>query len=126
MRQVTRTIAVLIVLAAAASLLYAADVTGTWKSEGEGGPSFQFTLKSEGATVTGSMLSQDGKELPIDDGKLDGDALSFSVNSEWQGQPVKLVANGKVSGDAIELTIGTADGSWSTNTTLKRAPAAAQ
>ena len=126
MRHISRALVVLIVLVAAASLLYAADVTGTWKSEGEGGPSFQFTLKSEGSTVTGSMLSMEGKDLPIRDGKLDGDQLSFTVDSEWQGQPVTLVAKGKMSKGEIQLTIGTDDGSWSTDTTLKRAPAAAK
>jgi len=52
---------------------------------------------------------------------LDRDALSFCVDSEWQGQPVKLVMTGKVSGAEIQLHIGTEDGSWGTDTVLKRA-----
>jgi len=124
--RLSRAISLLVLLAAATSLLYAADVTGQWKSQEGDNPPFQFTLKADGAGLTGTMLSMEGKELPIADGKLDGDSISFTVASEWQGQPIKLVAKGKLSGDEIQLTIGTDDGSWSTDTTLKRTPATAK
>ncbi len=105
------------------SLLFAADVSGKWTGESDQGPSFTFTFRSDNNKLTGTMLSMEGKELPIADGKLDGDNLSFSVASEWQGQPIKLVAAGKVNGDQIQLHIGTDDGSWGTDATLKRATA---
>ena len=46
--------------------------------------------------------------------------------SEWQGNPIKLVAKGSLKGDAIDLNISTEDGSWSTETTLKRDSAASK
>ncbi|HEY6291268.1 MAG TPA: hypothetical protein VI455_06845 [Terriglobia bacterium] len=101
-------------------LLYGADVTGQWKSQAGDDPPFSFTLKSDGSAVTGTMVSTEGKDLPISDGKLDGDTISFSVASEWQGQPIKLVAKGKVAADQIQLHIGTDDGAWGTDTALKR------
>ncbi len=108
------------------SLVFAAtDISGQWKGASDQGPDFTFNFKMDGAKLTGSMLSAEGKELPIDDAKLDGDAISFSVNSEWQGQPIKLVAKGKVTVDAIQLSIGTEDGAWGTEVDLKRAPTTA-
>ncbi len=112
-------------LAALASLAFAAtDISGQWKGASDEGPAFTFNFKMDGAKLTGSMLNQEGKELPIEEAKLDGDNISFSVNSEWQGQPIKLVAKGKVTADAIQLNIGTEGGAWGTEVDLKRAPAA--
>jgi hypothetical protein len=111
----------LIVFGVLSLALYGADVTGQWKSQQGDNPSFAFTLKTDGAALTGAMQGPDGKDRPIADGKLDGDKISFTVMSEWQGNPIKLVATGTVKGDAIDLNIGTEDGSWGTETTLKRA-----
>ncbi|MGO9275866.1 MAG: hypothetical protein ACLQOO_37420 [Terriglobia bacterium] len=108
--------------AALTTCLYAADITGKW-SDAPDHPQWTFNFKSDGATLTGTMVSQEGKELPIKDGKIEGDSLSFSVDSEWQGQPIKLVMKGKIAGDTIELRLDTADGAWGTDVTLKRASA---
>jgi len=106
------------------SIAFAAtDISGQWKGASDQGPEFSFNFKMDGTKLTGSMLSTEGKELPIEDAKIDGDNVSFSVNSEWQGQPIKLVAKGKIAGDAIQLSIGTEDGAWGTGVDLKRAPA---
>jgi hypothetical protein len=102
------------------TFLYAADITGKW-TDAPDHPQWTFNFKSDGTTLTGTMLSQEGKELPIKDGKIEGSALSFSVDSEWQGQPVKLVMKGKITGDSIELRLDTADGAWGTDVSLKRA-----
>jgi hypothetical protein len=112
-------------LAALTSLLFGAtDISGTWTGTSDQGPEFAFTFKMDGNTLTGTMRSSEGKELPLEDAKLDGDAISFSVNSEWQGQPIKLVAKGRVAGGDIQLNIGTEDGSWGTDVDLKRAAGA--
>ncbi|MGH9342884.1 MAG: hypothetical protein ACRD19_03880 [Terriglobia bacterium] len=111
----------LTVFASLATVLFGADVTGTWKSAAvENGPQFVFTLKSEGSAVTGTMLGMNGKQQPISDGKLDADNISFSVASEWQDQPITLVVKGKVAGDEMHISIGTQDGSWGTDADLKR------
>jgi len=124
--RVPRVILGIALLAALASLAFAAtDINGQWKGASDQGPEFTFNFKMDGSKLTGSMLSMEGKELPIEDAKLDADNISFSVNSEWQGQPIKLVAKGKVSADSIQLSIGTDDGAWGTDVDLKRAPGAA-
>jgi hypothetical protein len=123
MRTARLVVASLFLLGLSSSLLFAADISGKWTGESDQGPSFTFTFQTDHDKLTGTMLSMEGKELPIADGKLDGDNLSFSVASEWQGQPIKLVAIGKISGEQIQLHIGTDDGSWGTDAALKRATA---
>ena len=119
--RIARFALLLAVFASLATILYGADVTGTWKSAtGDNGQQFVFTLKSEGNSVTGTMLGMNGKQQPISDGKLDGENISFTVASEWQGQPVTLVVKGEMAGDQMHISIGTQDGSWGTDTDLKR------
>ena len=120
-KQMGRVAGFVLLLGASAITIFAADVTGQWKSQAGDDPAFTFSLKSDGNVVTGSMLSTEGREHPISEGKLEGNNISFSVMSEWQGNPIKLVAKGTVKGDEIDLNIGTDDGAWSTDTTLKRA-----
>ena len=105
------------------SLTLAADINGKWTGESDQGPSVTLTFQTDHDKLTGTILNLEGKELPIADGKLNGDNLSFSVTAEWQGEPIKLVATGKVAGAQIQLHIGTEDGGWGTDAALKRATA---
>jgi len=104
-----------------ASLLFAADVTGKWNAEADQGPSWVFNFKSDGNKLTGTIQGNDEKERAIYDGKLDGDAISFSVDSEWQGNPITLVFKGKVTKDEMQLRVDTKDGAWGTDLVAKRA-----
>ena len=64
-----------------------------------------LTLNSEAAQVSGTMLAADGKtEYPLKDTKLDGDNFSFTVDSEWQGNPVKLIAKAKLRPTRFSFT----------------------
>ena len=116
-------IAGLVLIGALTTVLLAADISGQWTGTSDQGPDFTFTFKLDNNKLSGTMLSTEGKELPIQDAKLEGDDLSFSVNSEWQGNPIKLDMKGKVTGDEIQLRIDTDNGSWGTDVTLKRASA---
>ncbi len=102
------------------SLLLAADITGKWTADSEDGPAWVFNLKSDSGRVTGTMQGHDGKERPINEGKLEGDDISFSVESEWQGDAITLVFKGKVSGDEMQLRVDTKDGNWGTDLVAKR------
>jgi hypothetical protein len=109
-----------LVFAAFVSLVAAADVSGKWKGPLDGGEGeIQFTFKVEADALSGTMSGADGKAFPLK-GKLDGDKISFTVESEYQGTPVKLVLNGTVSGEEMKLTVGTADGAWSSTVTAKK------
>jgi hypothetical protein len=104
-----------------ASLLFAAtDLSGTWRGQMQAGGEAIFHLKSDDKGVSGSMVGADGKDYPISGGKLDGDKISMTVNSEWQGMPVKLLVTGKVSGEEMQLHIASDNGYWQTDATVKR------
>ena len=118
--RVSRIIVFIILFGFLASVLYAADITGKWTGGSDGGPQWVFNFKADGSKVTGTMAGSDGKARPIKDGKLDDDTISFSVDSEWQGEAIKLVVKGTVSGDQMHLRIDREDGEWGTDADLKR------
>ncbi len=113
-------ITMLLPLALLSSAL-AADVTGKWKGPMEGtGADMVLDLKSDGAAVTGTMSDSEGKPRPITKGTLDGDKISLTVASEWQGNPITLLVTGTVSGDTMNLKIQTEDGAWGADAVVKR------
>jgi hypothetical protein len=106
-----------------AAMLAAADISGKWKGQFQGGDSTRelaFDFKVAGENLTGAVTGLRDKALEIKDGKVQGDSVTFWVMSEWQGEPVKLVFKGQVSGSEIRFTMGTEDGGWSTDVTAKR------
>jgi hypothetical protein len=89
----------LMALALAAS---AADVSGTWKGSMEtpgGAMESTIVLKADGAKLTGSMQGGPGGDMKIDEGKVDGDKVSFSVSMEFG----KLVYAGTFTADEMKL-----------------------
>ena len=110
-------------LAALVGSASAADVTGKWKGPMEGtGADVVLDLKAEGETVTGTMSDSEGKARPITKGSLEGDKISLTVASEWQGNPITLLVTGTVSGDTMNLKIQTEDGAWGTDAIVKHSP----
>lgn len=85
----------------------AADVTGKWTAEipGRNGntQNVTFNLKADGSNLTGNMSTQRG-ELPISDGKVDGDSISFNTVMKMQDNEITMKYKGKVSGDTIKFT----------------------
>ncbi|HLY15655.1 MAG TPA: hypothetical protein VKR61_00455 [Bryobacteraceae bacterium] len=85
----------------------AADVTGKWTAQvpGRGGQTREatFTFKVDGNTLTGSVSSPRG-DADISDGKIDGNQISFTQTLEFNGNTVKLLYKGIVSGDEIKFT----------------------
>ena len=60
----------------------AADVSGNWKATAEGpNGSIErtFVLKVEGAKLTGETVSSFTGKSTINDGKVDGDNLTFTI-----------------------------------------------
>ncbi len=96
-------------LAALSVAAFAADVTGNWKASIEtpnGAMEFTYVLKADGNTVTGTMQSQMG-EMKLDEGKLDGDKISFSITVENFG---KISYAGTVKDDEMTLNMTFAGG----------------
>lgn len=89
--------------------VYAADITGKWTAEFDsqvGLQKYVFEFKADGATLTGMAISNiDGAEAktPITEGKIDGDKITFVENLDYQGMELRIVYEGTVSGDEIQL-----------------------
>jgi hypothetical protein len=85
----------------------AADITGKWTAQvpGRGGQTREatFNFKVDGNTLTGTVSSPRG-DMPISDGQINGDQISFNQTMEFNGNTMKIVYKGTVSGDEIKFT----------------------
>src|SRR5690348_16354908 len=100
-----RGLAAFLLLAASA---FAADVDGKWTgtiSTPMGDIPVSFTLKADGATLTGTTMGLDGMDVPIKDGKVNGANFSFTVTFDFGGMPFTLMYKGVVSKDSIKFNI---------------------
>jgi len=92
---------------AGASLLFAADPTGTWNGDqpGPGGNTYPITfkLKADGAKLTGTMGGEQF-EQPIQNGEVHGDDITFTVHLDF-GDGIDLKYSGKVGADKIEFKV---------------------
>ncbi len=104
---------------------FAADIAGNWKGTAEG-PNGKmertFSFKVDGNQLTGETASEMLGKSKIEDGKIDGDNLSFSVKVNFQGQDLKILYQGKVSGSQLKLNVRSEDGSFSTDYVAERIP----
>lgn len=89
------------------SLAYAADVNGKWVAQvpGRDGQTREmtFNFKVEGDKLTGTVSGRQG-DMPISDGKITGDEISFTVTANFGGNEIKFLYKGKVAGDEIKFT----------------------
>ncbi len=102
MRRLMCLIAALVCIAAAA------DINGTWKATAEGPNGSMertFVFKVEGSKVTGETTSSMMGKSTIDDGKIDGDTVTFTITVKFQENEMKLNYKGKVSGNEIHFTV---------------------
>jgi hypothetical protein len=95
------------IVLAVAALAAAADLTGKWVAQvpGRDGQTREttFNFKAEGEKLTGTVSGRQG-DNPISDGKIKGDEISFTVVANFQGNEVKLLYKGKVTGDEIKIS----------------------
>jgi len=100
-------VALAVALAFFAVTAMAADVTGVWKAEmpGRGGETREvtFNLKQSGETLTGTTSGFRGADVPISDGKVSGDDISFTVVREFRGNTMKMLYKGKIVGSEIQF-----------------------
>jgi hypothetical protein len=98
---------ILVMALAGATLLLAADPTGTWTGDqpGRDGNTYNITfkLKAEGTKLTGTMGGEQF-EQPIQNGEVHGDDISFTVHLEFGGG-IDLKYTGKVATDKIDFTV---------------------
>jgi hypothetical protein len=99
-----KTIVSLALIVSVAVIAFAADViTGTWVGKivtGNGDRPLTYNLKTEGDKLTGNISSEQG-EIPITDGKVAGETISFKIDVNGTVIPHE----GKVSGDTLKMKL---------------------
>lgn len=116
--------AVLLALAPVAAHA-ATDVSGTWTGSmqaPDGGGDFQisFTFKVDGGKLTGTVQGDQGDPIALNDGKVDGDKISFNI--VFNGTTISHEGTVNSAGDEIKLSSKSSDGSFpASEMTLKRA-----
>ena len=109
-------LAFLAVLFLCAASALAADVGGTWTGQfaPDMNPSnvhkFMLNLKAEGDKLTGTMVFCRGDcsnpmgKVAIENGKVNGDAISFGIDTDAQDVP-HIDFQGTVTGDSITFVV---------------------
>ena len=96
-------------LALMATTLFAADVTGKWTAEVEGRNGQKrtqtFDLKGGRRQSDGTMVGMGGREMKIEDGKINGDTITFSVTVEFNGNTRKIGLYGQSSWRQHQLQV---------------------
>ena len=102
-----RTFILTVVFMFVAGMAFAADIDGNWDGEVQGRDGnpmkISYTFKADGNTLTGKTKGMDGSDLAIQDGKIDGNNFSFSLDF-GMGQPMKFECT--LEGDTIEMKMG--------------------
>lgn len=84
----------------------AQTIAGPWKASFEtqiGVQSYTFEFAIEGTTLSGTASSVNGEDK-IEEGKIEGDMISFVENMDYQGMPLRIVYTGTLEGDEIHFT----------------------
>lgn len=91
---------------ASAMLLSAANIDGVWKTmyKAKDGRTSQstFHFKSNGQQLTGKIVGSGG-EIPIHDGTIKGDAVSFTITRKFGDRDMTFHYAGTVKGDDLKL-----------------------
>jgi opacity protein-like surface antigen len=108
MKKLILTVLLVALCAFAAS---AADITGKWVAQvpgRDGTPMEQtYVFKMDAGKITGTMTLNFGgqaMEQKIVDGKLEGDAISFTTVADFNGTEMKFLYKGTVSGSEMKFT----------------------
>jgi hypothetical protein len=115
--------ATVVLCAIFAGAALAADISGNWAGTMQAGSDpvpLTFAFKQDGEKLTGTVIRPQNPPLPLSDGKVLGDKVSFFVQAEMNGTPTKFVCEGVIKGDEITLNIKAEGGPDFGPTVLKR------
>jgi hypothetical protein len=88
------------------------NIDGTWGGQSDGvmgGPpmTFIFNFKVDGDTLTGTVNGGPGQFIPLEEGKIKGKKISFTVNAGSGKMKMTVKYKGKIKGDKIKLSYTT-------------------
>ncbi|MGA2175243.1 MAG: hypothetical protein ABSH38_09705 [Verrucomicrobiota bacterium] len=110
MKAMTSSILSTVLLLGLLGTLRAADVNGRWKSEFQVQDwhlKYTYEFKTEGDKLTGKAFrDRDGEKatVAIQEGKINGDEISFVELVKTGDQDLRIEYTGKVTGDEIKFT----------------------
>jgi hypothetical protein len=86
---------------------FSADIDGKWSGSVDtpNGPiDVHYTFKAEGTKLTGSTTNaMDNSEIPLKNGKIDGDKVAFSLDIDFGAGPTTFNYTGVLSGKDLKL-----------------------
>ena len=109
----TRLPTIFLLLLVGMARLLAADLTGTWKASfetqiGQQNYTYQFVVKD--TTLTGKIQSEMGGTTEVQQGKVEGDKVSFVEMFKFEGNEIQITYTGQItSDDEIKFTRKVAD-----------------
>ena len=89
---------------------FAADISGTWKTEFNsqiGVQKYTYTLKQDGTNLTGKASSEVGdqkRETELKEGKVEGEKVSFVEMFKFQENEIRITYKGTISTNELKLT----------------------
>lgn len=98
----------IILIAMLAIVASAADISGTWRGKAEtpnGTIERTFVFKVDGTKVTGETSSEMIGKSVIENGKVEGDTVTFTITAKFQDNEMKLSYTGKISGNEIKFHV---------------------
>jgi hypothetical protein len=98
MRTSIRLLSTLLALVSAAAFGAGADLSGTWTASFDtqiGTQNYTYEFHVQGSTLTGTAKSANG-ESAIEDGKVNGNTVSFVEKFTYQGMPLTITYTGEV------------------------------
>jgi hypothetical protein len=93
-------------LLAAAAPAFAADIDGKWAGtiDTPNGPvMLNYTFKATGEVLTGTTAGPMGQELPIANGKITGNKVSFSLTLDLGQGPATFNYTGEMTTGELKL-----------------------
>ncbi|MFB3776484.1 MAG: hypothetical protein ACE141_02705 [Bryobacteraceae bacterium] len=100
------------------------DLSGKWQWEmaaSGGRTQYTLTLKQEGESLTGTLGSGEDV-MPLRDGKVSGDKLSFVIARTWGKRETTMTYQGRVFGDEIRFRVFMPGAERSWDITARRVP----
>ncbi len=97
----------LLLWAVAGGLALAADFGGKWAAEFDtqvGKQSYTYEFHVDGEKVTGKAVNSQFGSHDIQEGKIDGDTISFVESMDFQGTELRITYTGKMDADEIKFT----------------------
>ena len=95
-----------LLLAMGCLCVHAADISGKWKGKfitPVGVNNYVYNFQVNGNVLTGTTLSSDTGPSVVQNGKINGNDLSFTEPAHYNGSPITVTYTGKVMGDKIKL-----------------------